>query len=563
MAFNSVHFFKKPLILIAICLPFNSFSAPTIPGAIEPGRIEKRFEKPVEPKSQLLIEVPEKVEQIPPKQAKKIKFELSVIELSGNTVYSKPELSDTWSQQLNKTISLKELYAIADRITAFYRNEGYILTQAIIPPQKINNGSVLIKVIEGHVSDVLIEGDMQGRADLFDEWAEKIKASKPLNNSVLERYTLIGSDLSGTKVKSIIRPSKTIPGTSEVVLNIEHNKMTGSFTLDNRGTETSGPYQSSLNVNTNSLFNQFGGLNVSYLVAEQGNELKYLSAQYNHPINSEGLKLNITTNMSESSPGGTIEQLEIESDNLTFTAGLSYPIIRSRNKNLSVESNFIYRDSKSKTLGLLQSEDRTRAINLGLTYDYADKWQGVNSLSIKLTKGLNVLDATETGSANLSRAEGQSDFTKLNISLSRQQELSNGFSLLFATSIQKTNDALLSSEEFGYGGDQYGRAYDSSTITGDEGFSAKAELKYTNKLPLSAYNYYQLYTFYDVGSISSNKTTSNTTTAGSSYGAGIRFGITKKVTGNIEVAQPLSKELSTLNSQSDTPRWFSNLNIQF
>ncbi|MDH5299399.1 MAG: hypothetical protein OEV91_10310 [Desulfobulbaceae bacterium] len=125
--------------------------------------------------------MPERAEQLPPDKAEAIRFVLSAIEVEGATVYSREQLLPLWQEYLGKEISLLQVYQIADAITAKYRNAGYILTQSIVPPQKIENGIVRIKVIEGFVNEVIIEGEVQRRASLFREWAEKIKASRPLD----------------------------------------------------------------------------------------------------------------------------------------------------------------------------------------------------------------------------------------------------------------------------------------------------------------------------------------------------------------------------------------------
>src|SRR6185437_9133865 len=90
---------------------------------------------------------------------------------------------------------------------------------------------------------------------------------------------------------------------------------------------------------------------------------------------------------------------------------------------------------------------------------------------------------TETGSALLSNPYGQSDFTKLTFNTSRLQELNDKFSLLAASAGQVSNAPLLVSEQFGFGGPVFGRAYDTSEITGDDGIAASLELRYDGVNP--------------------------------------------------------------------------------
>jgi hemolysin activation/secretion protein len=547
------------VLFIITLISISNIQAQVLPGSIEPGRIEKGFEKPIEPKSQLEIKIPEKVEQVPPEQADKIRFNLVGITLQGNTVYEDDKLFSLWEKLLGTEVSLTQIYKVADAITAYYRNAGYILTQAIVPPQKITNGIVIIKVIEGYANEVFIEGDVQWRNDLFNGWIRKIKGSKPLNNAVLERYTLLGSDLPGTTVKSIIRPSKTVSGASDVVLMIERKLVDASVTYDNLGTRTIGKDQLNVNIGLNSLLNLFERTNLTYLTSGDAEELKYFGFQHNHTLTAEGLNFSFNGNISYSKPGESLKQLEIESENMTLNFLFSYPLIRSRNENLSLQTGLTARDSKTDILGQLSSEDRLRVLKIGVNYDYSDTWQGVNLINFMFYQGLDIFNSTKTGSSNLTRADGHNEFTKLTLDISRRQTLPKNFSLLLAGTGQLSDVSLLSSEEFGYGGSQYGRAYYSSSITGDNGVAGKAELQYTGNVDAPFTNYYQVYSFYDIGATFSNSKLKSDKDYGSSVGGGVRFGLTDYFSSYLEIAQPLTPHISTMNSRDNYPRFFFNV----
>ena len=66
----------------------NSAWGQTVPSAAEPQRLDKRFEKPVNPRSVMEPEIPETKSQTPPADLKKIRFILKKIEVKGSTVYS-------------------------------------------------------------------------------------------------------------------------------------------------------------------------------------------------------------------------------------------------------------------------------------------------------------------------------------------------------------------------------------------------------------------------------------------------------------------------------------------
>ena len=550
-----------------ICLIFStsvfSFADETLPSSTDLGRFEQQLQPPPEPKSEPRLSVPVPAKQMPPEKADEIQFELSGITLQGNTVYSAAELLVYWQDLLGKKVTLTQVYAVADAITAHYRNAGYILTQAIIPPQQINNGMVLIKVIEGHAQDVIIEGDVKGRQGLFNAWVKKIKASKPLNNAVLERYTLIANDVSGLTVKSIIRPSKTTSGASDVVFVIEHKPFDADISYDNRGTRAMGPRQITANLGANSLVNLLERTNLTILTTDDFQELHYYALQHSQLLNSEGLTLNFSGNISYSDLGDYLDDYDVEGRNKSFNVELAYPIIRSRNKNLSCKAALTVRNSRTDTMDELQSEDRLRIVKFGIDYDYTDRWQGVNMVNLMYYGGLDIFGSRETGSDHLTRADGHSQFAKVTLDLYRRQILPYNFSLLLAGTAQWADVSLLSSEEFGYGGTQYGRAYDFSSITGDKGLAGKLELQYSRGFGSAPENYYQLYAFYDVGRTFQNSQLKDENDTGQSIGCGVRFRWTQYLSGSVEIAQPLTAHISENNRRDDYARVFFNVTAKY
>ena len=58
-----------------------------------------------------------------------------------------------------KEVSLLDIYKVRDAITAKYRAAGYVLSQAIIPPQQISDGIVRIQVVEGYIGKVEFDAE--------------------------------------------------------------------------------------------------------------------------------------------------------------------------------------------------------------------------------------------------------------------------------------------------------------------------------------------------------------------------------------------------------------------
>jgi len=130
--------------------------------------------------------------------------------------------------------------------------------------------------------------------------------------------------------------------------------------------------------------------------------------------------------------------------------------------------------------------------------------------------------------------------------------------LLVAGSAQFAVDRLLASEEFAVGGTQYGRGYDTAEISGDHGIAIKTEIQYAHKINRKYFKDAQTYFFIDYGSIwQKNAAGGEVKQEGlTSTGIGIRYNITKEISGYAELAKPLDK-LVTAEKNRDWRIFFS------
>lgn len=510
----------------------------------------------------------------PVKTGAEVKFRLSAVEIAGSTVYSRAYLRRFYRDLIGTEISLGRITAMAREITAQYRNDGYVLSRAIVPPQRVRRGAVRIQIIEGYVSNIFIEGDPVERhgyrtAELFRDWGARIKKSNPLNARVLERYTLLANDLHGVDVKAVLRPSTDVPGAADLVFVFDRKPsilgstfdLTASF--DNRAPKTSGPYRSVVSIAANSLAGRNERIKFIYSAATERNESELFALGIDGMINSEGTALSLLGSRSTSEPGDVLKDLGLKSIAKSGEIGVSHPLIRSRKENLSLTAGFIYRDVTSDALSVRLFEDRLRVLHGGGTYEFVDGWNGSDAIGIGLHGGLDILGASDQGDANLSRENGSGSFFKVTADVSREQPIRYGFSVLVAGKAQIATTALLASEEFSVGGEPFGRAYDPSEITGDHGAATVVELRFSKRPDIPILNFYQLYGFWDFGTtFEIDPINQDATRSAASAGLGVRFGLTKFVSGYLELAKPLTRPVA-LEGNGKDPRIFFRVSARY
>ena len=494
-------FVTPALILIfgALALSPGAWSQKIPRGSTMPGQIQKQFKKePKLPGRPAETPAPSIKKRIP-KDADKIRFVLKDLEITGLKVYSLDELSSYFKSMIGREVSLKEIFELAESLTAKYRSDGYIVSRVIVPAQSIKDGKVVLQAVEGYIAEIAIVGLTDERAEFVTSFIEKIKHVRPLTAAVLERYMLLVNDLPGVFARATMAPSKTAFGAADLTVHFSQSQISGGLSYDNRGGRALGPERIAANVE---VYNVLGlHERTAILVATTANEeLQYYSFQHEQQIGSEGGKLLFGANFVRSEPDELSQiVLKIGTESDAYFLTYSYPVLRSRAQNVSLRATFSTHDGETELLGIKLNEDHLRVLRFGFAYDLVDGFGGVNLIDLELSQGIDGLGSSENGDAMLSLANGKVDFTELTLYAARSQSLAPHWSLLAALNGQYTFDDLLSSELYAYGGAAFGRGYDPSEFVADNGVAAKFELRYDDSIAAKFQLPYTAYAFYDVG----------------------------------------------------------------
>jgi hemolysin activation/secretion protein len=551
--------------LLATLLPANAWAVSVNTPSAQPGRVQQELR--IEPErpavgGATIITVPDDTGAEKALQDG-ASFKLKGVQIKNLTAFTEEELRGEYADKIGKDASLRTLNEIAAKITAKYRNAGYILSRAVVPPQRIANGVVTISIVEGHVNQVIFEGD-SANSPLLTEFAEKIRNAKPLNASTLERYLLLIQDLPGMTARAVLRPSPKVPGASDVVVTLKEKPFDGSVTVDNRGTRYLGPIQGGVTVNANNMLGLHERTQFRGALTADPSELQYFQISHDEWLDSEGTKLTVSAGRTRTRPNYTLEIFDIDGIDTTYSALVSHPFIRSRQSNLFGTAGFDIRNTDSESLGAELYGDRLRVGRLGGAYDFVDGYSAINRFDTQLSKGFGWDD--DTSPHIRSRINGDTNFWKWTASANRLQPIAGPFTMYFAATGQMASNALLSAEQFGIGGANFGSAYDPSEITGDAGIAGRIEMQYTRSGDIEYIPVYQLYSFYDVGEVWTRNPAAglNETDSLASTGLGVRFNVMDPLSGNLEVALPMTRDVNAnLPNNEKDPRVFFSLAYRY
>lgn len=532
-------------------------SAVDVPSSAEAGRSSASISRPDFGQINApQINIPEVRVEGAPEGAEGIRFTLNSINLEGVSAYDVAELQQIWVNSIGETIVLTDVYQIAQQITRKYRGDGFIITQAIIPQQTIDSGNVTIQVVEGFIDNV----SLQGAEDTFAservlQLAKNLKTMSPLTSTGLERWLLLVNDIPGLSARSIISPSQTTVGGADIVIIPTINPYELSVNLDNYGSRFIGPTQLSSAIQLNNFFNAAEAIQFQHVTDPDDDERTYFYSRFDMPINKYGTKLGADFTYSDTEPGFRLEQFEVEGFTKTYGLDFIHPILRSRTENLFVNARFDYQDVISKNIvDAFKTRDHISSIRLGLDYSaFENYWQpAVNEMSLRLSQGVDLFKVSDIDDANMTRADGDPRYTKVNLDVRRLQTVTPTVSVFAAFTGQLSSNPLLSSEEFGVGGRAFGRGYDSSEIVGDDGFGASAEVRWKPGYESGLMQDYEIFGFYDFGRIFNQETETTNIEKESiaSAGIGLRADFSDNINGELIYAEPLTKDVSAYDNSN-------------
>lgn len=556
------------LFLVSTFTVSTAFAQVVVPGSADPTRANERFRiqesRPDLNTDSLISNQDETGKPKPVKGG--AGFILKGVTFQDLTVFSENDLSGIYQSYIGQEVTLDDLNNIVAKITAYYRNAGYILSRAVLPPQRIGDGVVKIRIVSGFVDRVSFIGLPEG-SGLLNAYADKIRNAKPLNSKTLERYLLLMEDLPGVTARAVIQPSKTTTGASDVVVTITERQIDTSLTFDNRGSRFLGQYQGTLTVGANNVMGLHERTQFRGVLTGETEELRFAEISHREYIGTEGTQAIFTASFTQTEPGANLDAFDIKGQNRFYAVAVVHPFIRSRQSNLFGNISFDVRDADVDILATKFYEDRLRVLRTSGSYDFVDSLLAINRIETTLAKGFGWDD--NSSNTLRSRGVGKTSFEKINFNASRLQPLdrfvSAPFNIYVAASGQLADAPLLSAEEFGVGGPSFGSAYDSSEITGDSGVASRVELQYSQAEGYEFLSGYQLYTFYDVGSVWNRHVLTGESKRESlaSAGLGARFNINSNVSGELEVAQPLTRKVNANGSDGNGTRGFFSVTVRY
>lgn len=401
-------------------------------------------------------------------------FFVKEIRLEGNTVLPEKKLREMAEPYENRTVSFGELRALMRRYTDLYRAAGYLTSRAYLPPQRLENGVVTVRFLEGRVGQVIVQGNRYFSSQVYEN--DLRLTGRILRYQDLESALYFMSQNPDRKAKAYVIAGKD-PGTSDILLKTADTRPVHlSYEFDNRGTKLTHRGRQEVHFDHNNFTGRGDTFSADVTMAEES-AFDAGAVSYRYPLGRRGTTLDLDAAYVKSMLiGSDLKPLNVRGKYMSLTPGIEQSFVRTPAFEFSGHASFEITDSKSILDRFKTSFDRVRILHAGPRAS----WQDVNGrtlVSSDVNWGIpRIFGGMSADDPSASRAGTGGDFVYYTASGARLERLPFGSFLVGRLSGFWSPDSLPSVEQFRAGGAFSVRGYPESDSVGDYGYTASAEL---------------------------------------------------------------------------------------
>lgn len=432
------------------------------------------------------IAIPEKLESKPSAQEQRNQtlgaIELDTVLFEGNTVFSIKELNALAKPYLHRLVGVDELEELRRSITYYYINKGYITSGATFPPSPIEGKTLRIRIVEGKVGEMRIDGQGWLRRGYIENRLIPDKNS-PLNMNVLQdRFRLLLADPLFERLNGRLLPGAD-RGASILDLAVTRSQPYQlSAISDNYRAPSVGGIALGANAWIRNLTKQGDLIDFTFLTsAPSGGDAYQYSGNWLVPIGDYGTRAYFSaSNSNVLIIEESLVNINIKSNSLTVEGGINQLLIDNFQRRLSFGAGISIKDNETSLLGhsfsfipgLPNGKSQISAVRIN--QEYIERWEkfawalrstfsiGIDALGSTIQK--NHLNPDSEYFAWLGQSRG----------VWNVPQIKSDF--VFKGAVQVSDDPLLPLERMAVGGRNTVRGYRENQLVRDNGYAASTEL---------------------------------------------------------------------------------------
>jgi hemolysin activation/secretion protein len=437
---------------------------------------------PIEPSAAPMTEVTTP----PPPPAARLseapRFLLHDIVVEGNTVLGTAAIDAVIANYRGKMMSVADLDDVRQRLTMLFIEAGYINSGVTIPDQNVTDGIMKMHAVEGRVTAVDVGGTDRFKPEYFQSRLESgLQVPFNIRDAEAEQQLLLQDPLV-RRLNIDLLPGLT-PGEATMHADVaEASPYSLIFQIADDQSPTVGEVRGQV---AGSVANLWGVGDVLAASYGRSQGLNDGSISYSLPLDAEDTRVSLRYDRNGTLiVAPSLSPLDITSDYSSVSLGLTRPLYRTSDQNLTVGMALDWRRAQTFLLGTpfpftagADTNGHTNVTALRLSQSWLDH-DADHALGLRSTFsiGLNVFDATVQppqpgtviASGKFFSWLGQAQYVK---------RLWDDWEAVLRADVQLSDRPLFPIEQFALGGIDTVRGYREYLTVTDDAVFASGELR--------------------------------------------------------------------------------------
>lgn len=509
-------------------------------GNAEAADLQRELERVTPPAAPSVEPTPPVQIPAPPAQAPSEagpRFDVVRYEVEGNTLLTKDSVASVVAPFTGKERNFADVERARQALQKAYVDSGFSAVLVIVPEQEVEAGVVRLKVIEGKIAQIKVEGNRFFDEQNIREGLPALRAGEAPNTRDVAANLRLTNENPAKKGNIVLKASET-PNEIDATINVADEKFwRAAVTLDNSGTSQTTDGRISFAYQHANVANLDHVLSLQYTTSpEEIDAVTVFGTGYHIPLYSLQSSVDFFAGYADVDSGAVADLFDVSGRGTIFGARF--------NQLLSKRGSYDHRLAYGLDYRSYENDVRVQGGNETLVPDitvhpasltYAGIWTYPQTkTNFYLTAAHNIKGGSDGQQEDFTaaRAGADADYTLFRYGGNIVHAFANDVQLRLRLEGQLTNDALIPGEQFGLGGADSVRGFEEREITNDKGFHGGAELYF----PDFGANLYEASSaralvFYDAGRVSRNRSLPGeiSKTSIGSIGVGLRASVDRHV----------------------------------
>ena len=400
------------------------------------------------------------------------------VTFTGNTAISTDALNAIAAPYLGRLVSFADLEELRLRLTRAYVDRGYINSGAVIPDQKVANGTVRIDIIEGTLTTIEVSGADRLRPEYVGDRL-RLAAGPPLDVGPLQaQIRILLEDPLIARINAQLGPGLR-PGESDLKVQAEERPALGAtLSFANDRAPSIGSEAGQLTLIGRDLTG-FGDLSTFSFQKTIGLEDYAFTTEL--PVSAYDTKIHVSGERTDATVvEPPFNSIDVEGRTSSIEFGVTQPVYRTPSQTFELGAFVAYRESDTFLLGEPFSfspgvqNGVSKITVLRLRQSWTDRGRDqVVALRSTFSFGIPALDAT----LNPPPLPDTRFFDWLGQAQYARRLSEDGTELLLRGDLQLSRTPLMPLEQFAVGGMDSVRGYRQNLLVRNSGLAASAELR--------------------------------------------------------------------------------------